>query len=76
MRVAVRRSSFSSSPISGETWAICALDGGHLFGQYGVDLVEIGFDGGQPIARRRPLGGNSQIEIDVRVHARQQLLHH
>jgi len=48
----------------------------HQFGQHRIDPVEVGLQARKPVARSRLRCGNAEIEIDVRVDANQQLLHH
>ena len=50
------------------------FDGTDLLRQHAVDLVKIRLELGQLIAGADLRGGNAKIKINVRIHARQQLL--
>ena len=74
IEVSLRRPIFSRSPIRGETAAISASTAPTGSASTRVDLVKIGLELGQLIAGADLRAGDAEIKIDVRVHARQQLL--
>lgn len=47
----------------------------HLASQHRIHLVEVVVERGQERSRRHRLGGDAEVEIDVRVHPGQHVLH-
>ena len=60
--------------ISGDKAAISDSTARNLGCENVVDLIEVGFELRQLIARADLSAGDTEVEVDVRVHTRQQML--